>query len=219
MKKNLVCKICGQKFAMPPHLGRHMKAVHNVSMTGAPARKGRKGKGKGGKRAGAPSPMSAALVASDDFSETLNAYCAQLAAQRERIDRQLSALQGAVSSMGGSAAAAAPAKRKRGRRAKSASAPKAAAKLRKGKSKKGKSKGKGPAPKKGGGAYRPGSLNDMILKVLKDSGKSMNISEIESAVLKAGYKTKSKKLADAINNTMGKLKGAKRVERGVYSAA
>lgn len=210
MKKNLVCKICGQKFAMPPHLGRHMKAVHNVSMTGAPAKKGKKGKRAGAKRAGAPSPMSAALVASDDFSETLNAYCAQLTAQRERIDQQLSALQGAISSMGGSAAASRPAKRKRVRRAKGAAAPKAAVKPK-------ARKGKGG--KKSGGAYRPGSLNDMILKVLKESGGSMNISEIESAVLKAGYKTKSKKLADAINNTMGKLKGAKRVERGVYRAA
>lgn len=218
MKKNLVCKICGQKFAMPPHLGRHMKAVHNVSMTGAPAKKGKKGKRAGAQRAGAPSPMSAALVASDDFSETLNAYCAQLTAQRERIDQQLSALQGAISSIGGSAASA-PAKRKSGRRAKSASAPKAAPKLRrKGKGRKGATRGKGPGLKKSGG-YRPGSLNDMILKVLKETGKSMSIAEIESAVLKAGYKTKSKKLADAINNTMGKLKGAKRVERGVYRAA
>ncbi|GIK15538.1 MAG: hypothetical protein BroJett003_05020 [Planctomycetota bacterium] len=209
MKKNLVCKICGQKFAMPPHLGRHMKAVHNVSMTGAPAKKGKKGKRAGAKRAGAPSPMSAALVASDDFSETLNAYCAQLTAQRERIDQQLSALQGAISSMGGSAAVSRPAKRKRARRAKSAAAPKAAVKP---KARKGKSGTKS-------GGYRPGSLNDMILKVLKETGKSMSIAEIESAVLKAGYKTKSKKLADAINNTMGKLKGAKRVERGVYRAA
>ncbi len=214
MAKSLSCTVCGQKFAMPAHLGRHMSAMH-----GAPSRSSTKAKKKGGKR-GRPRKVVAAPAVSGmpDISGALTAACNELLAQRNAIDARLSAYQIAMESLGMAMGVAAPKRgpgRPKGSKGKGKGKPGRPAGAKLGPPKKGK-RGR---PKGSGGAYRAGSLNDHILGALKQSGAVMTIADIEQAVIKAGYKTKSAKLANAINNTMGKLKGAKRVGRGQYRAA
>lgn len=213
MAKSLSCTVCGQKFAMPAHLGRHMSAMH-----GAPSRASTKAKKKKGGKRGRPRKVVAAPAVGGmpDISGALTAACNELLAQRNAIDARLSAYQIAMESLGMAMGVAAPKRgpgRPKGSKGKGKPGRPAGAKLGRPK------KGKRGRPKGSGGGYRAGSLNDHILGALKESGAVMTIADIEKAVIKAGYKTKSAKLANAINNTMGKLKGAKRVGRGQYRAA
>jgi hypothetical protein len=63
---------------------------------------------------------------------------------------------------------------------------------------------------------RSGSLNDLMSKVL-DGGKVMSASELEAAVLKAGYKTKSKSLINIIRQSLNQSDKFVRVQRGMYT--
>ncbi|MCC7291403.1 MAG: C2H2-type zinc finger protein [Phycisphaerales bacterium] len=216
MAKSLSCTVCGKKFAMPAHLGRHMSAMH-----GAPSRSSTKAKKKKGGKRGRPRKVVAAPAVSGlpDVSGALTAACNELLAQRDAIDARLSAYEIALKSLGMAMGAAAPKRgpgRPKGSKGKGKGKPGRPAGRKPGRPKKGKKRGR---PAGSGRGYRAGSLNDHILGALKESGAVMTIADIEKAVLKAGYKTKSAKLANAINNTMGKLKGAKRVGRGQYRAA
>ena len=63
---------------------------------------------------------------------------------------------------------------------------------------------------------RPGSLKDYILRVLRGKVKPMSPAEIAPRVKKAGYKTKSKSLANMVSNTLAQMAGVKKVGRGLY---
>ncbi|MHC4092112.1 MAG: HTH domain-containing protein [Planctomycetota bacterium] len=65
---------------------------------------------------------------------------------------------------------------------------------------------------------RPGSLKDLIVKVLRGKGRPMRAGEIASRVKKAGYKTKSKNLPNMVSNALATMAGVRKVARGVYRA-
>jgi len=76
------------------------------------------------------------------------------------------------------------------------------------------------AARAGGGRRR--ARNEMSLgAALKAAlkGKKMGVQQAADAVLKAGFKTTSKNFRTMVAIQLGKTKGIKRVERGVYTAA
>lgn len=82
-------------------------------------------------------------------------------------------------------------------------------------------RGGGKSAPMAGGRKRP--VNDMNLveylqKVLK--GKTMGVTEVANAVMKAGYKTTAANFRTIVNQTLIKHKTIfKKVERGQYTAA
>ena len=63
---------------------------------------------------------------------------------------------------------------------------------------------------------RAGSLNSKLSEVLKAKGKC-TVTEAAEAVLKAGYKSKSKDFANIVSMALSKDKRFRRVRRGVYA--
>jgi len=68
-------------------------------------------------------------------------------------------------------------------------------------------RGKGPSA---------GTLKDHIARVLRGRSKGLSRKDITVAVLKAGYKSKSKTLNHAISKALADMKNVSRVGRGVY---
>ena len=60
------------------------------------------------------------------------------------------------------------------------------------------------------------SLADALRAILK--GKPLGVAEAADAVLKSGFKTTSKNFRTMVAIQLGKAKGVRRVERGVYTA-
>lgn len=80
--------------------------------------------------------------------------------------------------------------------------------------------GSARAARAGGGRRRARnemSLGEALKAVLK--GKKMGVQQAADAVLKAGFKTHSKNFRTMVAIQLGKTKGIRRVERGVYTAA
>ncbi len=61
------------------------------------------------------------------------------------------------------------------------------------------------------------SLGEALKAALK--GKKLGVQQTADAVLKAGFKTTSRNFRTMVAIALGKTKGIKRVERGVYTAA
>src|ERR1051326_1251374 len=57
---------------------------------------------------------------------------------------------------------------------------------------------------------RAGSLKEFIVQVLKGGGV-MRVSEITTAIKRAGYKTKNKTLANSVSAALTEIPGAKKV--------
>ena len=71
-------------------------------------------------------------------------------------------------------------------------------------------------PAKPEAAARKKSLAQLVVDVLGAAGKEMTIPEITEAVLKTGYRSKSKDLGAVIGQRLSELKEVTRVRRGVY---
>ncbi len=67
-----------------------------------------------------------------------------------------------------------------------------------------------------GGAYRPGSLKDVIHGVLAGAGGAMAVKDIAEGVVSSGYKSKNKTLAKSVGIALTDMKGVKKIGRGLY---
>lgn len=194
MVKKIVCKICGQKFSRPGHLGRHLSATHGIRKSGGTTKTFNKVQ-----KAAYSSATGGIDLGTDEAILSLRRYHDRLLAQQSDLNNRIAAVQAALNALGGNNGTALRVP------ATSASKPKTAK----------------PKPASGGGqtgGMRPGSLKEYILRAVRSAGKPISIAEIEKAVLSAGYPTKSKMLINAINNTMSKVPGIRRIKRGVYVA-
>ncbi len=70
--------------------------------------------------------------------------------------------------------------------------------------------------RRSGGGARAGSLKDYIARVLRGLARGKSVQHIAAAVLKAGYKSKDKKLDHSVGKALAGMKNVTRVERGVY---
>ncbi len=101
-RKNLKCSRCSRTFSMPAHLARHMNTTHASPAARAARQRARGGAGKARGRASAV-VMSGSNLSFEDSSDLLTgiqAYHETLLAKRDQIDRELSALGGALSALG-----------------------------------------------------------------------------------------------------------------------
>jgi len=129
----------------------------------------------------------------DELKEALAAREKQLSklhAQRERIAKQLAALDGRIAALGGGRVKA----KRKGRR-------KAARKIAAKRAK--RTKG-GP------------SLTDVLAKVLVGKG-NVKVAEAAKLALAAGYKSKSAQFGNVASQALGSDKRFKKVARGVYT--
>lgn len=214
-KGDFKCSTCGRTFSMAAHLARHNSSMHR--RPGRPKGSG-KGKGSRGGRLGRP-PLSRNKVAgggemyNDDGTRVLSemaAYRDTLLMQRSNIDRRLEGIQSAMSAMGSSSfvgftpTSSAPTGKRRGR------PPGSGRKARATASAGGAKRGRKPG--------RPGSLKQMIIKVLRQRSQPHSPQEIADGVVKAGYKTSSHNLTKSVSNTLPLLPEVKKVGRGLYQA-
>jgi len=119
----------------------------------------------------------------------------RLQAERSKIVRKLEAVDRELSSLSGEGVVAKPA-------AKPAAA--------------GGGKPKAVAGRKRG---RKATLTDAILKVLSGSGKPLSVSEIAEGLKALRFKTRSKNLPNLVREALTRVKGVKRVARGIYTTA
>jgi hypothetical protein len=70
--------------------------------------------------------------------------------------------------------------------------------------------------RKAGRAPRAGSLISLLVRALGAKGK-LSVAEAADAVLKTGYKSKSKSFKLIVNQSLAKNKRFKRVGKGVYA--
>lgn len=199
-KGSLKCKSCDRTFSMPAHLARHQNSAHRRG-PGRP-----KGSGKGGRKGRVGRPRLTPLENFGDESGNrvlteMQAYRETLLMQRTTIDERLAGLENAMSVLGSPVASIefrAYGNLNAGRR--------------------------GPGRPPGSGARRgrkpgsPGSLKQMIIKVLRQRSKPHSPQEIADSVVKAGYKTSSANLTKSVSNTLPKLSEVKKVGRGLYQA-
>lgn len=122
----------------------------------------------------------------------LQSYHGSLMAERDRIDKEIMAIEDAMGVMQGSGitrrAAGGP-----GRRA-----------------------GGGGAG--GGGGMRSGSLKEFIYNVLSSRGEPMAVKDITQAVLDSGYQTRNKTLAKSVGIALAEMPEAQKVGRGLFKA-
>ena len=64
-------------------------------------------------------------------------------------------------------------------------------------------------------SYRPGSLKDIIHRVLA-SGDPMKVADIAEAVVKVGSKTKNKTLPNSVSIALSDMMGVRKISRGTY---
>jgi len=116
---------------------------------------------------------------------SLQGYHARLVDRRAQLDDQISAVESALRAMGAVAAVRYAA-----------------------------GGGRGPG-RPAGGAPRPGSLKDYILRVLSGRGV-MAVKDIAEAVVQAGYESKNKTLAKSVGIALRQLKEVRKVGRGRF---
>ncbi|MDX2199089.1 MAG: hypothetical protein SF069_08975 [Phycisphaerae bacterium] len=119
---------------------------------------------------------------------------AALLSQRDLIDGQMAELDRMIAQYGGSVAAGPRVGRPPGR-------PPGGGRMASGGS---------------GGAYRPGSLKDVIHGVLAGAGGAMAVKDIAQGVVSSGYKSKNKTLAKSVGIALTDMKGVKKIGRGLY---
>lgn len=133
----------------------------------------------------------------------LNLYHSQLAARCEAIQSEMNAIAAAMSALGSAPRAS--------RSSRLAAAPVSA--VRRGAGRPGRPV-RGP---RGEGR----SLKDFIRKVVSSSGSPLRVVEITQGVLKAGYATSSRNLANQVSMAladMTKKKLVRKVGRGTYTS-
>ncbi len=206
------CSKCERTFSMAAHLARHQNTIHNAGgkrkpgrkskmkrRPGRPAGPGRPAKRRVGRPRGSLGAAAMSRGLGGDGAMRLlghmQGYFAQLNARRAALDTQIAGIESAIGSMGGKLRASASGLG-------------------------GKRRGRPPltAASASGRGARPGSLRDSIVRVLRQRGSALSPKEIAASVVKAGYKSKSSDLARAVNNTLPKVAGIRKIGRGLYSA-
>lgn len=205
VKGKFRCSKCSRTFSMAAHLARHTNTMHKRK--GAPTRAVGRPKGKVGRPRGPGRPRGSGrpAAASDGAARIvadLRDYHSNLSSQCAAIEAEMQGIATAIDSISGAAAGSAGAPRKRGRPAKKGGS------ARRGRPP-GRKSGKGP---------RAGSLPDFILRVLGQRKSALSLKDIAASVVKAGYKTKSRHLSTAVSNALPKIRGVKKVGRGMYQA-
>ncbi len=154
---------------------------------------------RGKKKKGGYRPAAAVVGANGSgVLDGMHAYHAQLAAECNRIQSAMAALESAMMVMGGGAPAAAPSPVKRGP---------------------GRPPGR-PAAARPGPRPAGKSLKDYISKVLS-GGSILSVKDITQKVQQAGYPTRSNNLSNQVSmalSQMQKAKQLKKVGRGQYTA-
>lgn len=133
-----------------------------------------------------PRPKSSGGGTPSNVLRELSQYRAQLMAQRAGLDEKLASIDRILGGGAPRTPAAAPAAAKRGR-----------------------------GGRRGRRGPRAGSLKEYILNVLDQAGKPMRVTDIASAVVDAGYKSKNKTLAKSVGIALAQLK-VKKYGRGLY---
>lgn len=115
-----------------------------------------------------------------------------LVEQRTQVDQQIASLDQIIAGFGGIGSTSAPAS--------------------------GTKRGPGrPRGSKGASGHRPGSLKDVILKVMSRNGKPMAVKDIADRVVKSGYKSKNKTLSKSVGIALLDMKAVKKISRGTYA--
>ncbi len=70
--------------------------------------------------------------------------------------------------------------------------------------------------RKSGMGSRAGSLKAYIARVLRGLTKGKSVKDIAAAVVKAGYKSKDKRLSQSVGKALADMKNVVRIGRGVY---
>ncbi|RMF81029.1 MAG: hypothetical protein D6744_07605 [Planctomycetota bacterium] len=172
---------------MAAHLARHMNSMHQKTSKSA--------KSKPAFRL--PASASAGAFGGGAVAAAVR----ELQNQRSQLAEQIEALDNALAALGGVVPSGAAAPRR------NVALPKKRRKVAGATKRTSASAGRAPAG---------GSLRDHLTRVLKAASGSMRVKELEAAVLKAGYRSKSKNLGHSINKALAKMKGVKRVGRGLY---
>lgn len=144
------------------------------------------GRRRGRRRGRRPGMSAGSLPALD----SLHAIHSELLAQRAALDRQINAVEHAVSTLGGARLA---------RRS-------------------GRPSGPRPATRRGRGGRRgprAGSLKEYIATALSRGGV-MSVKDITDAVVKGGYKTRNKTLAKSVGIALTEIPGVQKVARGQF---
>lgn len=123
-----------------------------------------------------------------------NEVLAELEVQRDRLTKELAVVEQKMSALSATSGAVVKSEKK-------------AAKVKK------TTKGKAKRASRKGGAKSLAA----VMKQVMSKDKASSLAEIESAVLKTGYKTKSARFRTIIMQTLSKDGGFKRVARGQYS--
>ena len=144
------------------------------------------------RRAASVADLKNAIARAEQRVAGLEKKRANLLAQVDKVDAEIAALRGEVKPT------PAPA------------APKAKRKRKGGPKKKLKKKAKA---KRG----RKGTLVEAITKVLKSADGPLKVAQIAKAVVKAGYKTKSKNVPNVIREALTRVPGIKKASRGQYT--
>jgi len=141
------------------------------------------------------------IAAKERALKKLRTKRAKLGAAIAALDKRIAMLLGATT------AAPAKAKRRRPKKVTKRGRKKA---TRLGRPKKAAKRGRPKGKRKG----QP--LPESLKKVLAKAPDGMRTKDIAVAVKKAGYKSKSKNFNQIVASTLPKIKGIKRVGRGVY---
>jgi hypothetical protein len=96
-KKTLACDVCGKKFAMPAHLGRHKTAMHGAKAktAGKKTKKRLRGKKLGARKPGRP-PAIATRFGLADLS--MDELAALIKAARQEAARRMREFKAMLSS-------------------------------------------------------------------------------------------------------------------------
>jgi hypothetical protein len=108
-RKALACPHCDRRFALPAHLGRHMKTIHAAGGGAAAARPTGKRMQRRGRRAGSRTTFTAG-DAMAPLIQSVQSARAEIDAQRTQLTSQIEALDRVLSSLGGQPSSAATAR-------------------------------------------------------------------------------------------------------------
>ncbi|MCH8966599.1 MAG: hypothetical protein IID43_02890 [Planctomycetes bacterium] len=133
----------------------------------------------------------------------MNAYRAGLVANRDALEGQISAIETAIGAIAGTAGG--KTKTTSRRLGRPVGRPP------------GRPVGR-PVGRPAGKRARPGSLKDVIVKVLSQRVKPLKPSQISAAVQKAGYTSQAKDLTKAVSNVLPEIKQVRKVGFGIYTA-
>jgi hypothetical protein len=67
-----------------------------------------------------------------------------------------------------------------------------------------------------GGGPQPGSLKDFVGRVLQVRGGPLSVKDVTAAILKAGYRTRSKTPSKKVQIALAHMPNVVRVARGQY---